>query len=124
MINQYNIRINRIIILSRRISSKILCCQNNLIKSSTTFQYKYFSTETEAKKTDTIKTTKSSFLDKLIGEESNVASESFNNRWLMAVPAFATHMCIGSPWAWSIMADVCTRQIGLLLLSVLFAILL
>jgi MFS family permease len=28
------------------------------------------------------------------------------------VPAFATHMCIGSPWAWSIMADVITRENG------------
>ena len=30
----------------------------------------------------------------------------------MIVPAFATHMAIGSPWAWSIMADVITREKG------------
>jgi hypothetical protein len=30
----------------------------------------------------------------------------------MAVPAFLTHMCIGSPWAWSLMADVVTREVG------------
>jgi hypothetical protein len=30
----------------------------------------------------------------------------------MAIPAFATHMCIGSPWAWSIMGDIVTREIG------------
>ncbi len=53
-----------------------------------------------------------SFLDKLFGEESNIADKNFTNRWLMAVPAFATHVCIGSPWAWSVMADVVTREIG------------
>jgi len=30
----------------------------------------------------------------------------------MVLPAFGTHMCLGSPWAWSIMADVATREIG------------
>ena len=30
----------------------------------------------------------------------------------MAVPAFATHMCIGSPWAWSIMGDIITKESG------------
>lgn len=30
----------------------------------------------------------------------------------MAIPAFATHMCIGSPWAWSIMGDIVTKEIG------------
>ena len=53
-----------------------------------------------------------SFLDKLFGEDSNIADKNFTNRWLMAVPAFATHVCIGSPWAWSVMADVVTREIG------------
>jgi MFS family permease len=50
--------------------------------------------------------------DKMFGVESNVAPENFKNRWLMVVPAFATHMAIGSPWAWSIMADVITREKG------------
>lgn len=57
-------------------------------------------------------TVNKSFLDKLFGEESNIADKNFTNRWLMAVPAFATHVCIGSPWAWSVMADVVTREIG------------
>lgn len=30
----------------------------------------------------------------------------------MVVPAFMTHMAIGAPWAWSIMADVVTRENG------------
>ena len=48
----------------------------------------------------------------ILGLDSNVASENFKGRWLMAVPAFLTHMCIGSPWAWSLMADVVTREVG------------
>ena len=50
--------------------------------------------------------------DRLFGLESNVASESFKNRWSMIAPAFAVHMCIGTPWAWSIMADAVTREYG------------
>ena len=30
----------------------------------------------------------------------------------MAIPAFGIHMCIGSPYAWSLMADVITREMG------------
>eukprot|EP01038_Epipyxis_sp_PR26KG_P004904 gene4904-6867_t len=44
--------------------------------------------------------------------DSSVAHPNFKNRWLMTIPAFATHMCIGSPWAWSLMADVITREQG------------
>lgn len=51
-------------------------------------------------------------IDRLFGLDSCVASESFTNRWLMVIPAFATHMCIGSPYAWSLMADVVTRELG------------
>lgn len=46
------------------------------------------------------------------GLDSNVASENFSSRWLMVLPAFGTHLCIGSPWAWSVMADVVTREVG------------
>lgn len=44
--------------------------------------------------------------------DPNVASETFKNRWAMAVPAFTTHLCIGSPWAWSLVADVLSRNNG------------
>lgn len=30
----------------------------------------------------------------------------------MAIPAFGTHLCLGAPWAWSVMADIATREIG------------
>lgn len=54
----------------------------------------------------------SGIIDRLFGIDSNEAPAEFKNRWLMVVPAFATHMCIGSPYAWSIMADTLTREIG------------
>lgn len=31
----------------------------------------------------------------------------------MVIPAFTTQMCLGAPYAWSLMADVCTREIGI-----------
>ncbi len=55
---------------------------------------------------------KGGFLDRLFGVESNISSPTFKNRWLMVAPAFATHMCIGSPYAWSMMADAITREYG------------
>lgn len=55
---------------------------------------------------------KLSIIDRLFGLDSCVASETFKSRWLMVIPAFATHMCIGSPYAWSLMADVVTREVG------------
>lgn len=44
--------------------------------------------------------------------ESNIASPTFTNRWAMLVPAVFTHLCIGSPFAWSLMADLITRHHG------------
>lgn len=52
------------------------------------------------------------FFDKLFGNESNIASEGFTNRYMMLAPAFFTHMCIGSPYAWSLMGDQITRELG------------
>jgi len=51
-------------------------------------------------------------LDRLLCPESNVAPEGFKHRWAMAIPAFATHLCIGSPYAWSLMADMITKEYG------------
>jgi MFS family permease len=52
------------------------------------------------------------FFEKKFGFESNFATKEFNSRWLMAIPAVTTHLCIGSPWAWSLIADVITREQG------------
>ena len=52
-------------------------------------------------------------LDSLIGPDTIVAKEGeVSSRWAMAVPAVATHLCLGSPWAWSLVGDACTRQLG------------
>ena len=55
---------------------------------------------------------KKGIFDKLFGVESNIANEKFKGRWAMIAPAFLTHMCIGSPYAWSMMADAITREYG------------
>lgn len=62
--------------------------------------------------THTVETPKRSLWDRLWGVESNVAPENFKSRWLMVAPAVATHICIGSPYAWSLMADIITREYG------------
>lgn len=72
-----------------------------------------FSTEIDSKSKEEGKPkAKSGLWDKYFGLESNVASPDFKSRWLMVVPAFATHMAIGSPWAWSVIADAITREQG------------
>lgn len=53
-----------------------------------------------------------SLFDQCFGKGSCEAKPGFKNRWLMAIPAFATNMCIGSPWAWSIMGDIITKEVG------------
>ena len=44
----------------------------------------------------------SKFFQKYFGPDTYRALPSFKNRWLMVLPAFLTHLCIGSPWAWSV----------------------
>ena len=44
--------------------------------------------------------------------EGSQADESYKNRWFMALPAFLTHICIGSPWAWSVMSSTVSRELG------------
>lgn len=41
------------------------------------------------------------------------ASEGFTNRWAMVAPAFLTHMCIGSPWAWSVLSGTIKNEMGI-----------
>lgn len=55
---------------------------------------------------------KGGMLDRIWGPDSNIASKTFTNRWAMIIPAFFTHMCIGSPYAWSMMGDQITREHG------------
>lgn len=52
-------------------------------------------------------------LDRLFGVESNQAKEGeVSSRWAMAVPAVGVHLCLGAPWAWSLVGDSCTRSLG------------
>jgi len=55
---------------------------------------------------------KQSMWDKYMGPQADQASPSFRNRWAMVAPAFLTHMCIGSPYAWSVMSGPCSRDLG------------
>ena len=34
------------------------------------------------------------------------------SRWLMFLPAFGTHMCIGAPFGWSAVSAALTREAG------------
>lgn len=53
-------------------------------------------------------TVKTSFLS----PESCIADKTFTNRWAMIIPAVCTHICLGSPFAWSIMVDAITKDHG------------
>jgi hypothetical protein len=44
----------------------------------------------------------SKFFQKYFGPQTYRASPTFKKRWLMVLPAFLTHLSIGSPWAWSV----------------------
>ncbi|KAG5186811.1 major facilitator transporter [Tribonema minus] len=47
-----------------------------------------------------------------LSREAAIASPDFTNRWAMVLPAFLTHMCIGTPWAWSVMSSTLSREFG------------
>ncbi|CAM9425047.1 unnamed protein product [Hapterophycus canaliculatus] len=53
------------------------------------------------------------YFSKLMSKESCVASPDFTNRWAMVAPAFLTHMCIGSPWAWSVVSGTISNEMGI-----------
>ena len=55
---------------------------------------------------------KQTFFEKYFGPEACTAKKEFNNRWLLLIPAFSAHMCIGAPWAWSVMAMVINKENG------------
>lgn len=77
------------------------------IKTISTYKiYRYQSNATEKLPE------KKTFFQKYLGLESAIASPKFTNRWLIALPAFATHMCIGAPYAWSAMSWPLTRENG------------
>jgi len=50
-------------------------------------------------------------IDRLFGLASNIAGPG-TNRWTMFVPAFCTHVCLGSPYGWSAISAQLTREAG------------
>lgn len=96
-----------------RVSSKQLKFRSAKYNLYVISSFSHFSTsDSKDNKKDTPAAAKGGFLDSLYGKESNYAPASFKNRWLMVVPAFMTHICIGSPYAWSLLADATTRELG------------
>jgi len=53
-----------------------------------------------------------SFFDKYLGPKAVVAGENFKARWLMAVPPFLAHLCIGAPYGWSAVAGHLSKEYG------------
>ena len=56
---------------------------------------------------------KQSFFEKYLGPKAIVAGEGFKSRWLMAGPAFLSHLCIGAPYGWSAIASHLSKEHGL-----------
>lgn len=52
------------------------------------------------------------WLHRVFGPQNVTAPAGYANRWAMALPAFATHLCIGSPWGWSVLAGPVGREYG------------
>ena len=53
-----------------------------------------------------------SFAQRWFGPQTGHADASFTNRWAMALPAFFTHLCIGSPYSWSVVSGPLSREMG------------
>ena len=47
-----------------------------------------------------------------LGPNAAQASPEFKSRWLMFLPAFGTHMCLGAPFGWSAVSATLTREAG------------
>jgi hypothetical protein len=52
------------------------------------------------------------FLMSVFGPDTARAAPDFDNRWSIMVPAFCTHLAIGSGWAWSIVSTTIVREQG------------
>ena len=48
----------------------------------------------------------SPFFQKYFGPQANTASPNFKKRWLMVIPCFLSNLCIGAPYAWSMVAGL------------------
>ena len=51
------------------------------------------------------------------GDKERASASGPGVRWAMMAPAFLTHMCIGHPYAWSVMSSPLTRELGVVAAS-------
>jgi hypothetical protein len=56
--------------------------------------------------------TPESFMERVFGPRSYIDYDGTANRWAVMLPAFATHMAIGSGWAWSVVGSTIVREHG------------
>jgi len=54
----------------------------------------------------------SSAIDEKFGQKNMYAPNGYNNPWLMALPALAAQVTVGSILAWPNIADVLTKEVG------------
>ena len=47
---------------------------------------------------------KQTWYQKFFGPQTNTVSPQFKKRWLIVLPCFLSNLCLGSPYAWSIVA--------------------
>lgn len=53
-----------------------------------------------------------SFFAKHFGPNAAQASPGFKKRYMMFIPAFSTHMCIGAPFGWSAISATLAKEHG------------
>ncbi len=53
-----------------------------------------------------------SLVERIFHPKAAEAASQDYNRWAVVAPAFMSHVCIGSPWAWSVLSGPLSRNIG------------
>lgn len=94
-------------------TEKLLQQKENRVSSTILTNSRAFSsTNTTSTPTPEPPKEKKGWFDRIFSAEASIAPENYRNRWAMAIPAFITHVSLGAPYAWSLMADLVTRENG------------
>lgn len=64
----------------------------------------FFSTSEKPAQVDAQSQKTPTFFQKYFGPHTYIAKPNFKKRWLITVPCVLNQICIGSPYAWSIVA--------------------
>jgi MFS family permease len=80
--------------------------------SATRFLFSTSGTPTTDDKPQTKEPEQSWFMKKFGPHTCRADKDSKISRWAMIAPAFATHMCIGSPYGWSSISGTLAREVG------------